>query len=853
MSDQDTSQLSEPLSDLDSLSGSDAPVQQTGWLATTRERRSTAGNRMKSVLANEDPDSDLELLFAEDENDEGFSDVGSDGSDVQMDSSSDDEDDNNANADDLEGEKELERQAKAKSTAQRKRKAQEAIPAKFRKKVRIDPTATASTTSAPPPRPKKKSERTSWLPSAADLPTRASSRKTTRISKEQLHLQMAEREARRLKQLAQMEKKAARLEAMKKPPMTQEERLAEAAIVEERNSKSLNRWEEAEKQREQERKARLAALNQRTLRGPFITFWSGKGQWDDLELRSLRPYVTEVEEKLKKKKKEKPDKGGAGTRGKKKNKDSIAAIEGQEDQDGNVTGGEAKQTDDAKNKSATHLGEERLEMTPAGKADESKDGSKQSSRKANKTDTGTHAVAQRPIEGMGSHLSPVDRVSTIIEMSLPGSPTSSSTDTPSATPVLSQPAGALSKATTATTTAATTTTTTTTTKDVDALPPLSLSSVHTTLAAPSIPRPRESRPPGVLAAPVLAPPPGMDMNGPRTTEVPKSNILAPPTISLSEPSQVSLSEPKSHASSETRLQAVGAEEMGARPPQPRSLLSGTTPSIDSRDVSADPDAPVSAQPEIEAEADAEPEPPRDMNATRNGIIYQNFSEAAMRDRNIQTLILFGRKMSRLPSKSSLIFPPISLSSSSVRKRKCSSARPPGPAAPPVCVITNNPARYRDPKTGLPFYNMYAYKELQRLYHGDYNWSRLIGAWVGSGSCAAKGVPERFLNPKAESERRPKPATAAATAIATAIATPSAPVSASAKDPIQQATDGEVANREELPKSIEGESGAEDAGGAGKQPSGTISVKATANANVRASPSNGIRTVEQEGPAVVVIE
>ncbi|KAG5956131.1 hypothetical protein E4U57_002836 [Claviceps arundinis] len=813
MSDQDTSQLSEPLSDLDSLSDSDAPVPQTGWLATTRERRSTAGNRMKSVLANEDPDSDLELLFAEDENDRGFSDVGSDGSDVQMDSSSDDEDDNNANPDDLEGEKELERQAKAKSTAQRKRKAQEAIPAKFRKKVRIDPTATASTTSAPPPRPKKKSERTSWLPSATDLPTRASSRKTTRISKEQLHLQMAEREARRLKQLAQMEKKAARLEAMKKPPMTQEERLAEAAIVEERNSKSLNRWEEAEKQREQERKAKLAALNQRTLRGPFITFWSGKGQWDDLELRSLRPYVTEVEEKPKKKKKEKPDKGGAGMRGKKKNKDSISAMEGQED--GSVTGGEAKQTDDMKDKSTTNSGEEQLGMTTGGKADESKDGSKQPSRKGKDTDTGTHAVAQRPIEGMGSHLSPVDRASINIEMSLPGSPTSSSTDTPSATPVPSQPAGALSKATTTTTTAAATT------KDVEVPPPLPSSSVHTALAAPSIPRPHESRPPGVLAAPVLAPPPGMDMNGSRMTEAPKSNILAPPTISLSEPSQVSLSEPKSHASSETYLHAARAEESGARPPQPRSLLSATTPSSDSRDVSADPDAPASAQPETEA--DAEPEPPRDMNATRNGIIYQNFSEAAMRDRNIQTLVLFGRKMSRLPR----------------------------PAAPPVCVITNNPARYQDPKTGLPFYNMYAYKELQRLYHGDYNWSRLVGAWVGSGSCAAKGVPERFLNPKAESERQLKPAT-------TASATPSAPVSASAKDPVQQATDGEVVKREELPKSIEGESGA---AGAGEQLSGTINIKANANVSASSSSSssssqdlsNVKKAVKQDGPLVVVIE
>src|SRR5688572_5515580 len=182
-------------------SDSDDASPQVEWLATARERRSTAGNRMKSMLAAEEPDDDLELLFAEDDNDQGFSDGGDDGSDVHMDSSSDEEDNNNATgADDLEGEKELEKQAKEKRSAQRKRKAQDAhIPAKFRKKVRIN-------TEAPPPRPKKKSERASWLPSPADLPTRASSRSTTRMSKEQLHNQMVEREARRLKQVAQMQK-----------------------------------------------------------------------------------------------------------------------------------------------------------------------------------------------------------------------------------------------------------------------------------------------------------------------------------------------------------------------------------------------------------------------------------------------------------------------------------------------------------------------------------------------------------------------------------------------------------------------------------------------------------------------
>ncbi|KAG5977722.1 hypothetical protein E4U55_006553, partial [Claviceps digitariae] len=765
MSDQDTSQLSDPLSDLDldSLSDNDAPVQQTAWLATTRERRSTAGNRMKAVLANEEPDSDLELLFAEDENDQGFSDVGEDGSDVQMDSSSDDEDDNNANADDLEGEKELERQAKAKRAAQRKRKVQEAIPAKFRKKVRIDPTTTAST--PPPPRPKKKSERTSWLPSASDLPTRASSRKTTRISKEQLHLQMAEREARRLKQLAQMEKKAARLEAMKKPPMTQEERLAEAAIVEKRNSKSLNRWEEAEKQREQERKAKLAALNQRTLKGPFITFWSGKGQWDDLELRSLRPYVTEVEEKPKKKK-EKADKGGPKMKGKKK--DGVRATDSQE-KDG-AMGEESRQTEDVNSTDTKHVAargpddltkptadvepsaisetsqtnkdghtnehefaetmkpsnpaqsedviasrerpppnaenasllEKQLEVTPSSNVNgKSKEESKPPSTTAKMTDAHTDSVAEQPNEITAPRSHQVDCVSTNIDV--PGSPSrrpsSPTPGTTSATPFAPPTSAALSDAATT---------------DPAAPPPPP--PVHTTLAAPSLlSRPCEPRPSGILAAPILAPPPGMSMNGSFTAEAPKSNILAPPTISLSEPSQVSQPEP--HVSTETTVSVDIATKTESANADSQPLLNETAPT--SKDVSpTDPEAPTPAL----------PEPPRDMNATRNGIIFQNFNEVALRDKNIQTLVLFGRKMPKLAK----------------------------PTPPPVCVITNHPARYQDPKTGLPFYNMHAYKELQRLYHGQYKWSRLLGAWVGSGSHAAKGVPDRFLNPP-PGETEPKPA------------------------------------------------------------------------------------------------
>ena len=72
--------------------------------------------------------------------------------------------------------------------------------------------------------------------------------------------------------------------------------------------------------------------------------------------------------------------------------------------------------------------------------------------------------------------------------------------------------------------------------------------------------------------------------------------------------------------------------------------------------------------------------------------------------------------------------------------------PTEPTHPPLCVITNHPAKYRDPKTGLPYHNAYAYREIQRVFRGDYKWSSLMGAWAGRGDYAAKGVPDWFLDP-----------------------------------------------------------------------------------------------------------
>lgn len=683
-SDRDTSQLSDPPSDLDS-SDSDSPALQTEWLATTRKRRSTAGNRMKSMLANEEPDSDLELLFAEDENDQGFSDLDDDGSDVHMDSSSDDEDENNANDDNLEGEKELERQAKEKRAAQRKRKAQEAIPAKFRKKVRIDPTTRASVP-APAPRPKKKSERASWLPSPADLPTRASSRKTTRISKEQLHQQMAEREARRLKQLAQMEKKAARLEALKKPPMTQEERLAEAAVVEKRNSKSLNRWEEAEKQREEERKAKLAALNQRTLKGPVITFWSGKGQWDDIELRLLRQYVTEVEEKPKKKR-EKIDKSAkAKGKEKEKNNEKAASKEILKETDLDKSQGAAKTQNQSSE--AAKIGEDVADKAPTLINSENRATDDNAMSKADVTyeladanaepstadqvtaSTETKQIAATDDTSTNSGLTtskPVDEPTRDTTEATTGADLNAS-DTPPTVEDTTKPSGE-----------SPTTLTIVPKDEKDADVAMSQSKPSASMAIPASPsaaivppshppgglaappppppasplatqaglsRPPEARPSSVLAAPVLAPPPGIDMNRSSPVDAPKSNVLAPPNTlqsAITPPSIQPVEQPRvANPSVSSASMTTVPMEVDAKPTIPvdahlQAVQNETAPTS------------KSGSPR-ESEAPATTEPPRDLNATRNGIIYQNFDGNAIRDKTVQTQILFGRKMTKLASK-----------------------------------------------------------------------------------------------------------------------------------------------------------------------------------------------------------
>lgn len=255
----------------------DATENPVESLVSGRAKRTTAGNRLSEVLAQEG-DDELELLFAEDEEDVEFnSDDAEECSDIQLDSSSDEEDKGPAQVDDdLEGEKELQKQVRGEQ--RKKRAAHEAFKrAGIPKKVAIDPREGVAVPITPAPRSRKKSERVSWIPTAEEGPTRSSTRKQTVQNKEIIHLRMIENEKRRIHTIGVMEAAAKRRQAPKF--VSQQERLEEAARTERRNAKSLNRWEESEKKRIEDQKAKLEALQNRQLHGPVICWWSGKAKW----------------------------------------------------------------------------------------------------------------------------------------------------------------------------------------------------------------------------------------------------------------------------------------------------------------------------------------------------------------------------------------------------------------------------------------------------------------------------------------------------------------------------------------------------------------------------------------------
>ncbi|KAF8458434.1 YL1 nuclear protein-domain-containing protein [Terfezia claveryi] len=115
-------------SELDALSNPDENDEALGEvpvvesLVAGRQKRSTAGNRLATLLDKEaSKDDDLELLFAEVEDDIEFEAEDGEGglSDVQLESSDEDEGEGGEGQEDLSGERELQAEARAEKAKKR--------------------------------------------------------------------------------------------------------------------------------------------------------------------------------------------------------------------------------------------------------------------------------------------------------------------------------------------------------------------------------------------------------------------------------------------------------------------------------------------------------------------------------------------------------------------------------------------------------------------------------------------------------------------------------------------------------------------------------------------------------------
>ena len=787
----DLGETTTPMETANNSSGSDSSgdekeVPQIEWLATSRAKRSTAGNRIANLIQQEAEDDELELLFAEDENDEGFEMEKADDSDMQMDSSDDDDDQGPVapGTEDLEGEKDLQQKERAERMA-KKRKGNDHLPKAFQaKKAKINPTAPKRT----PPRPKKKSERASWIPTADDAPIRASDRRTTKKSKEQLYTQMEEREKRRLRQLENMEKAAARKAAMKRPEKTQEDRLAEAARIEKRNAKSLNRWEESEKIREEEAAARLAALHNRKMEGPVLTYWSGRATYEGDKLRQVGKTVV-VEEKEKPKKKKASEAGlslemrppsqpmpvpslangpvsapssGIATplQATVANGSALIIAAGTPSAAPQVSMGPLQTTPDISNSLGKNTGLAALDFGEL----ETNHVKLLAETESAAPLAGLPAPAAAPTSAPVSPLPPSQSPS--VSSSAASAPINhvQRPSAPSPTPAMT----ATSDPGSATPLAASTPT----------ISPY-LATPQTTPQSPSLPPPQPSlKSPSPLEQ--LEPAVLSGSNQPQAAPLPNASV--PPMQNLQSSSSQPLIPPQPHIA-----QSLSVPQ-GAQPSlQPQVMAAGSLPSQQSAPLSvSQPPMPIQVQKPVQttpfsstsSSAQNIPahyiKPPLALpvtHASTTRIILSSFNDNAMRDKSTINAVLFeGNRFTKIPR----------------------------PTAPVLCAITGAPAKFKDPKTGLPFLNSYAYKEIRRLEKGEYRWSKLLGAYVGGAPIsnpanpqavlpklvAARGVPARFIDPKApgpvrdvkkEASATPAPGPSAPLPSGTPMAPPPTPI------------------------------------------------------------------------------
>ncbi|ETN39760.1 uncharacterized protein HMPREF1541_05986 [Cyphellophora europaea CBS 101466] len=700
MADEEIQDAESPRPDSVS-SDDDSEDEQVELLITGREKRKTAGNRYNRDAALEEADEgqdedEVALLFADQEGleDEEFK---SDDSDEDVMSSSDDDDQGpNAGAEDLEGEKEIVKQAKDERA--RKRKADLALTTTtgLRKRPKIDPTVPKTA----PKKPSKKKERVTWLPDPDNANARSSLRKQTIAHREHTLARLKESEAQSKKYKALKEKRDKEKAKDAPKAMTQADRLAEAERTERRNAKSLNRWEAMEKKRNEEQAAKLAALKNRKLEGPVISWRSGKAKFRGPKYPVPLPKLDILIE-------EGPKKRGRKSKAYHEQMANMreAAVQ-------NVTLGQPPPSQAPAPQLQQQLqlptGPQYVQHSPQTWLGPPPPPS-QPTHYSTTQRTPSDAFPGQQLAQFPSHQQtppPLPALLTVPVMSpQPPQPTSS--------PYPSMPPDGEHQAGTGKSVAE---------KQPETPVPTNpdrsfLGGIHECATmqsdvpaknrASEIPSPKLAEPPASRDEETQA----FDVSaaGPAKSEQPKpiDIHMADAKDALEQPAQVAQPSPAqikefpntSHEKLHPTLATIPAPSSAEVTPV---LESGSSHPVEGVPVATAPPSP-----EVEIEEGF---------MTSNLVTLEDFDDLSPEAKQ-EFGVFFNTRRTAKPSRHSTT----------------------------ICPITLMPARYRDPSTGIGYANLYAYKVLQELKEHKFTWSSMLGCYVGrDGAPVARGCPEGFL-------------------------------------------------------------------------------------------------------------
>ncbi|KAI4740258.1 YL1-domain-containing protein [Aureobasidium sp. EXF-12298] len=660
-----------------------------------RAKRATAGNRMHFLMQHLEDEDVRNDLLQEDETDQIDYQL-SDTEDVAFESSDDSDDEGpprDGQDEDLQGEKELQK-AERQEARKKKRKANDFTNMPLNplmKRQRL-----AATNSLLAPRPRKKSERISWLPTLDDAPTRQSRRRQTVANKEQTEAKLKESQKRSEKAHELIKIAAEKKAASAVPALTQEDRMKRALKVEKENSRTLNRWEKAEEERQLAQQRRLEALRDRQLEGPVFRYWSGSVMWEGEKIKVKRVHQPRIEAVVETKPNPPAEKPATETLPQSTVTDADKTPTSNEPQEAKTAHEPgAQQTEDTAMVDATD------EPTLVGILD-------QESKEASTTekDEGMSPKATgEPTENTDSAVVETAEANTSNLSKETGIEQNSTENTAEQKP--SEPDQA---------------------------------------SASASEQKSQSFLDGIHFWASQSPEATAQKNRNSVSQTPAPAPAAESQTAEAAPAQTQPSQPS------TADQPPAATIDPAKPP------TTLDPTLQSADPTQQPSTPFDVYPQIQPEATSLP-PPIPLireQAQRTLIILEAFPELEI----APPIAPSNKKSTTTTSLLSSILIPDALPTLTPQETKYLNSKSakkkeflPPPPPKPVCAITAKPAHYKDPKTGMPYQGLEAYKALQRVSAGGCRWGgQGWDCWMGilgEGVMGrvARGVPECFVTGK----------------------------------------------------------------------------------------------------------